>query len=87
MIPTAIFLGLIGGLIPRYRWWSVPIIGVVWSLMLSVGGDPSMSFAQIWIGGFVLGAVNSAVGVAFTWSVAKIIHVLFEWVRARAVAR
>ena len=86
MIPTAIFLGLIGGLTPRYRWWAVPIIGVVWSLVLTVGGDPSMSFAQIWIGGFVLGAINGAVGVSFTRGVEKAILVVFRWARGWSVS-
>lgn len=85
MIPTAIFLGLIGGLIPRYRWWSIPVIGVFWSIMLSISGDPSMSLAQIWIGGFVLGAINGAVGVAFTWGLSRIIHVLLQWIHNRNI--
>ena len=87
MIPTAILLGLIGGLIPRYPWWSIPVIGVIWSIMLSIGGDLTMSLTQIWIGGFVFGAANGAVGVAFTWRVSRIIHVLFQWIRARTVAQ
>ena len=86
MIPTAIFLGLIGGLIPRYRWWSIPVIGVIWSIMLSTGGDPTMSLAQIWIAGFVFGAVNGAVGVAFTWGLSRIIHIVFRWFHDRTVA-
>lgn len=81
MIPDAIFFGLIGGLIPRYRWWSVPVIGVIWSIMLSIGGDPSMSLAQIWIAGFAIGAINGAVGVAFTWGLLKIIRKVFQWTR------
>lgn len=60
-----------GGLIPRYRWWSIPIIGVIWSIELSTLGDPSISLAQIWIAGFVLGALNGAIGVAFTWALAR----------------
>jgi hypothetical protein len=66
MIPTAILLGIIGGAIPRLRWWPIPVIGVIWSVMLSLDGDPSMSFAQIWIAGFALGAANAAVGVGLT---------------------
>jgi hypothetical protein len=73
MIPIAIFLGLIGGLIPRYRWWSVPTIGLTWSVMLAVGGDPNMSLPQIWIGGFLLGAANGAVGVTASWLVVNAI--------------
>ena len=87
MIPTAILLGLIGGLIPRYRWGSIPVIGVIWSIMLSIGGDPTMSLTQIWIVGFILGAVNGAVGVGFTWGVSRIIHVLFQWIRSRTVSQ
>lgn len=52
MIPTAILLGLIGGLIPRYRWWSIPVIGIIWSIILTTEGDPTASIAQIWIGAF-----------------------------------
>ena len=75
MIPTAILLGLMGGLIPRYRWWSIPVIGVIWSIELSTLGDPSMSLAQIWFAGFVLGALNGAIGVAFTCALARFIQV------------
>jgi hypothetical protein len=81
MIPTAILLGLIGGVIPRYRWWSIPVIGVFWSIQLSVAGDPSMSLAQIWIGGFALGAINAAVGVAATWSFVHLGTELARWMR------
>lgn len=79
MIPTAILLGLMGGLIPRYRWWSIPVIGVIWSIELSTLGDPSMSPAQIWFAGFVLGALNGAIGVAFTWALARFIQVAVRW--------
>lgn len=81
MIPAAIFYGLIGGLIPRYRWWAIPAIGVIWSITLTVSGDPTMSFAQIWIGGFFLGALNGAVGVVSTWSVWKLIQIVSRLVR------
>ncbi|MGH8952451.1 MAG: hypothetical protein ACRDX9_13590 [Acidimicrobiia bacterium] len=81
MIPTAILLGLIGGLIPRYRWWSIPVIGVIWSVILTTSGDPTMSFAQIWIAGFALGALNGAVGVAVTWSLAHVVSAFFGWMR------
>lgn len=76
MIPTAIFIGIIGGLIPRYRWWSIPAIGVIWSAMLTVGGDPDMSFSEIWIGGLFLGAANGAVGVVASWLVVTAIGLL-----------
>lgn len=74
MIPAAILYGLIGGLIPRYRWWAIPAIGVIWSITLMISGDPTMSFAQIWVGGFFLGALNGAVGVVFTWSAWKLVQ-------------
>lgn len=86
MIPAAIFYGLIGGLIPRYRWWSVPLIGVIWSITLSIAGDPHMSFVAIWFGGFTLGALNGAVGVAFTAAISKIVHLLFQLARNQRVA-
>ena len=82
MIPTAILLGMIGGLIPRYRWWSVPVIGFVWSVILSVSGDPTMSLGQIWIAGFALGAVNAAVGVLLTMAVANAVNFVSRWLRS-----
>ena len=81
MIPDAILTGLIGGLIPRYRWWSIPVIGFVWSIMLSTLGDPTMSIAQIWFAGFVFGALNGAVGVLVTWSFVHLLTELLRWMR------
>lgn len=81
MIPAAILYGLIGGLVPRYRWWAIPVIGVIWSITLTISGDPTMSFAQSWVSGFVLGALNGAVGVAFTWSVWKLIQLVTRVIR------
>ena len=83
VIPTAILLGLFGGLIPRYRWWSVPVIGIVWSITLTAAGDPAISLAQIWIAGFALGAINGAVGVAFTWAMAKAVQSVAQRFRNR----
>lgn len=68
MIPIAILLGLLGGLIPRYRWWSIPVVGIIWSVTLAVGGDPEMSSIQIWTAGFALGTVNAALGVVIGWT-------------------
>ena len=73
MIPIAVFLGLIGGLIPRYRWWSVPVIGLIWSAILTMNGGTNLSPAQIWVGGFAFGAANGAVGVAVTWAIITVI--------------
>lgn len=81
MIPAAILYGLIGGLIPRYRWWAIPAIGLIWSITLTVSGDPTMSLAQIWMGGFFLGALNGAVGVVSTWAVWKLVQFLYRLVR------
>jgi hypothetical protein len=81
VIPTAIFFGLIGGLIPRYRWWSIPVIGVIWSIMLTVGGDPTMSSAEIWIAGLALGALNGAVGVTLTWGISKLVGAIYGSIR------
>jgi len=86
MIPTAIFLGFIGGLIPRYRWWSIPAIGVIWSIMLTIGGDPTMSFVQVWFAGFVLGALNGAVGVVVTSALYGIARLIMPQTRGKAVA-
>ncbi len=81
MIPTMILLGVIGGLVPRYRWWSIPVIGVIWSVILSVGGDPALSAVRIWTVGFVVGALNGAVGVASTWLVWKLIQHVSNLIR------
>jgi hypothetical protein len=87
MIPVAILLGLIGGLIPRYRWWSIPAIGVYWSIQLSAVGDPTLSLAQIWIGGFAFGALNGAVGVLATWGSIRVMSELAGRVRSRSAPR
>jgi hypothetical protein len=87
MIPVAILLGLVGGLIPRYRWWAIPAIGVFWSIRLSAVGDPTLSFAQIWIAGFVLGSLNGAAGVLATWSWLHVIKELARWARGRWALR
>jgi hypothetical protein len=68
MIPTAILLGLIGGAVPRYRWWAVPVVGIVWPIIPETAGDPGMTFSEVWLGGFALAALNAAVGVAVTWA-------------------
>lgn len=61
--------------------------GVIWSVLLTIEGDPSLSVAQIWTAGFAFGAINGAVGVGFTWGLTRMIHVLFEWVHDRALAK
>jgi hypothetical protein len=76
VIPTAILLGMFGGLFPRYRWWSVPVIGLIWSIILTISGDPTLSLTQVWIAGFALGAVNGAVGVLFTVAVANAVNLV-----------
>jgi hypothetical protein len=78
MIPTAILLGLIGGTVPRYRWWAVPVVGIVWSIILETSGDPGMNIAQVWLGGFAAGALNAAVGVAVTWALAGAVHAILR---------
>ena len=52
MIPTAILAGLVVG-----RWWSVPIIGALWAVLVAVDVGGASASA------FLLGAVNAAVGV------------------------
>lgn len=86
MIPTAILLGFIGGLIPRYRWWSIPAIGVIWSIMLTLDGDPTMSFVQIWFAGFVLGSINGAVGVIVTSALYGVARLIIPKTRGEAIA-
>jgi hypothetical protein len=87
MIPTAIMLGLFGGLIPRYRWWSIPLIGLTWSVILATEGDPTMSWAQIWFAGFVFGALNGAIGVLATWSVIHLARELTGSIQRRWARR
>jgi hypothetical protein len=86
MIPNAILLGFVGGLISRYRWWSIPAIGVIWSITLTIGGDPTMSFVQIWVAGFVLGAINGAVGVLVTSGLLGLLRLINPQTRDEAVA-
>ena len=62
MIPTAILLGLVGGL-TRFRWWVIPAVGIIWSITLAVAADPTMTFAQVWGLGLLFGSANAAVGV------------------------
>ena len=76
MIPTAIILGLVGGASPRYRWWAVPIVGIIWAIILQTTGDPDMAFADIWIVGFIFGALKAAVGVGAAWLLARAIKTL-----------
>ena len=54
MIPTAIVLGFVLGLL--LRWWAVPVVGVIWGvIMLTV--EPGVFFGAV-----ALGAVNALVG-------------------------
>jgi len=76
MIPTAILLGMILGIVPRYRWWAVLVVGIVWSVILETSGDPGLTIARIWLGGFAVGALNAAVGVAVTWALAGAVHAI-----------
>jgi hypothetical protein len=87
MMPSAILLGLAGGLIPRFHWWTSPAIGLLWSVVLSVDGDPTMSAAQIWIAGFALGTANGAVGIAVTRGVVTATDAISERFRARALTK
>jgi hypothetical protein len=56
VIPTAILAGLLLGMI--VRWWAVPAVAVLWSVVvvLSVDANP--------IAAAGLGAANAAVGCA-----------------------
>ncbi len=72
MIPTAILLGMVAGPSPL-RWWAVPLIGVIWSLMLASWGEPAITSVQVWLGGFALGALNAALGVLIS---GRAVHLL-----------
>lgn len=56
MIPTAILAGLLLGLI--LRWWAVPTVAVLWSIVVVVTVDANPIAAA------GLGAANAAVGCA-----------------------
>jgi hypothetical protein len=57
VIPTAILAGLIAG-----RWWTIPLIGLGWSLLVLFDGSCRGTCAG---GAFLLGFINGAVGVGF----------------------
>jgi hypothetical protein len=57
------------------------VVGLIWSIILSTEGDPTMSFAQIWFAGFVFGALNGAIGVLAAWSFVHLFSELFRWMR------
>jgi hypothetical protein len=48
-------------------------VGIVWSIILETSGDPGATFAEVWLGGFVLGALNAAVGVVVTWALTGVV--------------
>lgn len=73
MIPTAISLGLIGGAVPRYHWWAVPVVGIVWSIILETSGDPGATFTEVRPGGFGLSALNAAAGVVVIWALTGVV--------------
>ena len=82
MIPTVLLVGLLCGFMPRYRWWSIPVIGFIWSFMLEVWGDPTMSTADAWVVGFLFGAANAAVGVFVGFLASKLIQWIWNRIRA-----
>ena len=63
MIPTVIALGFAAGL-TRFRLVAITLLGVLWAVVLELAGDPLMGFAEVWLGGKILGALNAGVGVA-----------------------
>jgi hypothetical protein len=81
MIPTAILLGMVAGPSPL-RWWAVPLIGVIWSLMLALWGDPAMTSLQVWLGGFALGALNAALGVLVSSRAVRLLRTPFRSVNS-----
>jgi anti-sigma-K factor RskA len=56
MIPVAFLGGLSAG-----RWWTVAVIAVAWTVIVAVFADCDLACAPL---AAVLGAANSAVGVA-----------------------
>lgn len=59
MILTLLLAGLVVG-----RWWLVAVAAVLWPVVLIAGDVGSASNAALALGGALLGAANTAVGVA-----------------------
>lgn len=77
MIPTMILFGLVFG-----RWWKVvlPAGAVVWVVILALAPEISMTGTD-WLLAAILGAANTAAGVA----VHQIVLALIRWLVARAL--
>lgn len=68
---------------PRYRWWSVPAVGVIWTIIVSTEAEPGTSLAKIWIPGLFFGAANAAVGVALSWGLIWAIQALSKRLKSQ----
>lgn len=80
MIPTVILAGFVLG---RW-WWSVPVLGVAWAVLLATTTDNVVD-AGFLLGATAFGAANAAVGFAVHQAIRAVV---LAFVRgARAVAR
>ena len=80
MIPTAMLIGLIVALLLPAAW-SIPVAGLVWTLIISVSVDSDPSVLVV---AFLLGSLNGAVGVAIGRGLRLLTNHLVSRLRDRA---
>jgi hypothetical protein len=59
MVVTLVLAGLVVG-----RWWLVPVAAVLWPMLLVSIEAWSVSLPSVLLGGVIVGAANTAAGVA-----------------------
>lgn len=70
MIPTALVLAFLGGLLlPRRVAWVVAVVTVFWIVLLVVDGAPTDT-SDLLVGA-ALGAANATVGAAMAWVIRR----------------
>ena len=71
MIPTALFLALVGGLVVSKRVvWVVAAVTLFWVVLLVSDGSGD---SRELFGGAALGALNAVVGAAAGWAIRKVL--------------
>ena len=71
MIPTALVLALVGGLVaPKRVVWVVATVTLFWVVLLV--SDGSWDGREL-LGGAALGALNAVVGAAAGWAIRKFV--------------